>query len=114
MLNIKKLYPWIVAWLVALVTAAHCATACSSAPLAPQTEQDAVNACAVNLAQVQFVKDQAAKLNLEPIELANRTCATAVLGIQIIQANLAKSGGASGAPSTLDWLPMSNAGVAGK
>lgn len=61
-------------------------SACAGSFNSPSTQQTASDACATNLAKVQLVKDQAAKLGIEPLVLARRVCDTALLGIAVIPA----------------------------
>jgi hypothetical protein len=71
----------------AIAAASGCASALNS-PLDSQASETASDACANNLAKVQLVKDQAAKLGLEPLVLARRTCDTALLAIAVVGANV--------------------------
>ena len=69
--------------------------------------------CAQALAMSSEVRTQAAKLGLEPIELARRTCAAAILAAQVAEANLPKASGIAGATSSSVPPSMAAAGAAG-
>lgn len=83
--------------------------ACSGS--SPQARiENPTELCANAVALSSAVKTQAAKLGLEPIELARRTCDAAILAIQVAEANLRPSGTAgAGATSGTSSL----AGMAG-
>lgn len=73
---------------------------------------DPTSLCANAIVLNQEVRSQAAKIGLEPIELARKTCEAAILAAKLAEANLVKSSGAAGAPALL--LPnYSNAAGAG-
>lgn len=69
--------------------------------------------CAVAVAMSPTVQAQAVKLGLEPIELARRTCAAAILAAQVAEANLPKASGIGGATSSSVPPSMAAAGAAG-
>ena len=101
---------WIIALPLLLVEVR--AIACSGSQ--PQvTISDPTNLCANALVMSQEVHQQAAKLGLDPAELAKRVCSAAVLGVQLVEANLPKASGIAGAPSSPDWLPLGLAGAGG-
>ena len=69
--------------------------------------------CATAVALSSGVKAQAAKLGLEPLELARRTCDAAILAAQVAEANLVKSSGIAGGTSSSLSPSMALAGAAG-
>jgi hypothetical protein len=69
--------------------------------------------CATAVAMSSTVKAQAAKLGLEPIELARRTCDAAILAAQVAEANLPKGSGIAGGTSSSLPPSMGLAGAAG-
>lgn len=69
--------------------------------------------CAQALALSSEVRAQAAKVGLEPIELARKTCEVAVLAAKLAEANLVKSSGIAGATSSALSPSMALAGAAG-
>ena len=69
--------------------------------------------CATAVAMSCAVKAQAAKLGLEPIELARRTCDAAILAAQVAESNLPKASGIAGATSSSVPPSMALAGAAG-
>ena len=72
--------------------------------------QNPTELCANAVAMSSAVKAQAAKLGLEPIELARRTCDAAILAAQVAESNLPHLEGIAGAPSSPS---MALAGAAG-
>lgn len=106
-------------WLLAVPTmsaivlvSALCYTDCSASN--PQLAiNDPTTLCANALVTSQEFGAQATKLGLEPAALAKQVCTTAILGVQLIEANLRKASGSAGAPNAPDWLPMGIAGTAG-
>jgi len=69
--------------------------------------------CATAVALSSAVKAQAAKLGVEPIELARRTCDAAILAAQVAEANLSKASGIAGGTSSSLSPSMALAGAAG-
>jgi hypothetical protein len=69
--------------------------------------------CAAAVSLSPSVKTQAAKLGLEPTELARRTCDAAILAAQVAEANLAKPSGTAGLTSSSPAPSMGLAGAAG-
>lgn len=69
--------------------------------------------CARAIAMSSAVKAQAAKLGVEPIELARRTCDAAILAAQVAEANLPKASGIAGGTSSSPPPSMGLAGAAG-
>jgi len=69
--------------------------------------------CATAVALSSVVKAQAAKLGIEPIELARRTCDAAILATQVAEANLPRSSGTAGATSSPSMAAAGAAGAAG-
>jgi hypothetical protein len=86
---------------------------CCAGP-APQVHvENPTELCATAVAMSSAVKTQAAKLGLEPIELARRTCDAAILAAQVAEANLSKASGIAGATSSSAPPSMGLAGAAG-
>ncbi len=80
----------------------------------PQVQvENPTELCATAVALSSTVKAQAAKLGLEPIELARRTCDAAILAAQVAESNLAKASGIAGATSSSPAPSMGLAGAAG-
>lgn len=80
----------------------------------PQVQiENPTELCATAVAMSSAVKAQAAKLGLEPIELARRTCEAAVLATKLAEANLPKASGIAGATSSPAPPSMALAGAAG-
>lgn len=77
------------------------------------TVNDPTSLCTSALVTSEVLKTQATKLGLEPAKLAEQVCASAVLGLQLLEANLLRAAGAAGAPSSPDWIPMNTAGAGG-
>jgi hypothetical protein len=75
--------------------------------------QNPTELCANAVAMSSAVKAQAAKLGLEPIELARRTCDAAILAAQVAESNLPKASGIAGATSSSVPPSMALAGAAG-
>ena len=86
--------------------------ACASNPAGLQVENPS-ELCASAVAMSSTVKAQAAKLGLEPIELARRTCDAAILAAQVAEANLPKASGIAGTTSSSVPPSMALAGAAG-
>jgi hypothetical protein len=81
---------------------------------APRVQvQNPSELCATAVAMSSAVKAQAAKLGVEPIELARRACDAALLVAQVSEANLVTSSGIAGATSSADPPSMALAGAAG-
>jgi len=81
---------------------------------APQLQvENPTELCATAVALSSTVKAQAAKLGLEPIELARRTCDAAILATQVAEANLQKAAGTAGATSSPSMAAAGAAGAAG-
>jgi hypothetical protein len=81
---------------------------------APQVHvENPTELCATAVAMSSAVKAQAAKLGLEPIELARRTCDAAILAAQVAEANLSKASGIAGGTSSSLSPSMALAGAAG-
>lgn len=86
--------------------------ACSGSAPRVQLENPS-ELCATAVAMSSAVKAQAAKLGVEPIELARRTCDAAMLAAQIAESHLVTSSGIAGATSSSDPPSMALAGAAG-
>jgi hypothetical protein len=86
--------------------------ACSGSAPRVQLENPS-ELCATAVALSSAVKAQAAKLGVEPIELARRACDAALLVAQVSEANLVTSSGIAGATSSADPPSMALAGAAG-
>lgn len=86
--------------------------ACGGATPQVQVENP-TELCATAVAMSSAVKAQAAKLGLEPIELARRTCDAAILAAQVAESNLPKPAGIAGATSSSVPPSMAAAGAAG-
>ena len=86
--------------------------ACSGTP--PQVRlENPSDLCTSTLALSSAVKAQAAKLGLEPTELARRACDAAILATQVAEANLPKASGVAGAPNLASSPLMGLAGSGG-
>jgi len=86
---------------------------CCAGP-APQVRlENPTELCATAVAMSSVVKAQAAKLGVEPLELARRTCDAAFLAAQVAEANLLKASGIAGATSSSLPPSMALAGAAG-
>ncbi len=86
----------------------------SCAPAANQQQaQLATQTCAQALASVPQVQAQATKLGIDPLELARRTCDTAVLAAQLLEANLAKDLPSPAATTSCPKAPVLTVGAAG-
>jgi len=72
--------------------------------------QNPTELCAQALAMSSEVRTQAAKVGLEPIELARRTCDAAILATKLLEANLPHLEGVAGATNSPS---MALAGAAG-
>jgi hypothetical protein len=73
-----------------------------------------IEICAAGLAQVQEVKQQAAKLGLEPAEVAKHVCASVasvVMGIEAARSKSAVSVEAEAGAGAPNWLPLNVAGA---
>lgn len=86
--------------------------ACSAS--SPQVKvENPSELCATAVALSSGVKAQAAKLGVEPLELARRTCDAAILTAQVAEANLVNSSGIAGGTSSGLSPSMALAGTAG-
>jgi hypothetical protein len=66
--------------------------------------------CAGALAMSSEVRAQAAKIGLDPLELARKTCDAAILAARLTEANVFRAAAIAGAPNSASML---TAGVAG-
>jgi hypothetical protein len=81
---------------------------------APQVKvENPSELCAQAVALSPEVRAQAAKVGLEPLELARRTCEAAVLAAKLAEANIVKPSGIAGATSSPIPPSMALAGAAG-
>jgi hypothetical protein len=84
--------------------------ACSSPKLKIQNPNEL---CATGVALSSVVQTQAAKLGIEPLELARKFCEPAFLAAKLAEVNLAKPSGIAGATSSAIGASMALAGAAG-
>lgn len=102
---------WFFTAMLGLVLSAFALLVFACGGSAPQVKvENPTELCATAVALSSTVKAQAAKLGLEPIELARRTCDAAILAAQVAEANLAKAPGIAGGTSS---APAPSMGVAG-
>jgi len=94
-------------WFIGVVQYAACGGS------APQVKvENPSELCAQALAMSSEVRAQAAKVGLEPLELARKTCEAAVLAAKLAEANLPQSSGIAGGTSS-DLAPSMAVGAAG-
>jgi len=95
---------YLASWGILIVT---CWAACSGSQ--PQvTISDPKTLCANALVMTQEVRTQASKLGIEPAELAQQVCSTAILGAKLAEANIKSLGiaGAANSPADIQTAGM--------
>ncbi|MFA5053750.1 MAG: hypothetical protein WC565_06815 [Parcubacteria group bacterium] len=111
MLRWKLLFRLIVTWLSISACFVYGVMSCAGTPSVHV--DNPTELCATAVALSSAVKAQAAKLGIEPIELARRTCDAAILATQVAEANLQKAEGTAGATSSPSMAAAGAAGAAG-